>query len=114
DGTLQRGHGSAFDQVAANYHRHRPTYPERLVDLACHLADLAPGDPVLEIGCGSGQLTRDLLARGRRVTAVEPGTRLTELAQQRRQNVGELTLVNARFEDAPLPHERFRAVFSAS
>jgi hypothetical protein len=28
---------------------------------------------VLEIGCGTGQLTRSLLARGLRVTAIEPG-----------------------------------------
>jgi 16S rRNA A1518/A1519 N6-dimethyltransferase RsmA/KsgA/DIM1 with predicted DNA glycosylase/AP lyase activity len=31
---------------------------------------------VLEIGCGTGQLTRALLARGVRVTAVEPAVQL--------------------------------------
>jgi ubiquinone/menaquinone biosynthesis C-methylase UbiE len=114
DGTLQRSYGKAFDQVAAEYDRHRPTYPEQLIDLTCLLAGLERGDQVLEIGCGTGQLTRSLLARGLHVTAIEPGAQLAELAQQRLQGTSGLELVNARFEDAQLPHEHFRAVFSAS
>ena len=114
DGTLQRSYGKAFDQVASEYDRHRPTYPEELIDLACELAGLEHGNRVLEIGCGTGQLTRSLLARGLRVTAIEPGAQLAGLAQQRLQGAGELELVNARLEDARLPHEHFRAVFSAS
>lgn len=114
EGALQRSYGKAFDQVAASYDRHRPTYPEQLIDLACRVAGLERGDRVLEIGCGTGQLTCGLLARGLRVTAIEPGARLVGLAQQRLQGTGELELVNVRFEDARLPRERFRAVFSAS
>jgi SAM-dependent methyltransferase len=114
DGTLQRSYGKAFDQIAAEYDRHRPAYPEQLIDRACQLAGLERGDAVLEIGCGTGQLTRALLVRGLRVTAVEPGAQLAALAQQRLQRSGELEIVNARLEDASLPHEHFRAVFSAS
>lgn len=114
DATLQRSYGRVFDQVATEYDRHRPTYPEQLVDLACQAAGLERGDEVLEIGCGTGQLTQSLLARGLRVTAIEPGAQLAELARQRFGGTVELELVNARFEDAPLPPERFRAVFSAS
>jgi ubiquinone/menaquinone biosynthesis C-methylase UbiE len=114
DGTLQRSSAKVFNQVAVEYDRQRPTYPEQLVDLACEVAGLERGDQVLEIGCGTGQLTRSLLARGLRVTAIEPGAQLAGLALQRLQGTGELELVNARFEDARLPHERFAAVFSAS
>ncbi len=114
DGTLQRSYGKVFDQVAGEYDRHRPTYPEQLIDLGCQMAGLERGDRVLEIGCGTGQLTRSLLARGLRVTAIEPGAQLAGLAEQRLQGAGELELVNARFEDAPLRREHFRAVFSAS
>jgi SAM-dependent methyltransferase len=115
DGTLQRSYGKVFDRVAAEYDRHRPSYPEELIDLACQTARLVSGDRVLEIGCGTGQLTRSLLDRGLCVTAIEPGAQLVELARGRLQGTaGELTLVQARFEDARLPHERFRAAFSAS
>ena len=114
NGTQQRSYGKVFDQVAVEYDRHRPTYPEQLISLACELAGLERGDRVLEIGCGTGQLTRSLLARGLRVTAIEPGAQLAGLAQQRLQGADALELVNARFEDARLPHEHFRAFFSAS
>ncbi|HEX5308551.1 MAG TPA: class I SAM-dependent methyltransferase [Solirubrobacteraceae bacterium] len=114
DGTLQRSYGKAFDRIACEYDRHRPSYPEQLVDLSCQIAGLGRGGQVLEIGCGSGQLTRSLLARDLHVTAVEPGAKLAALAQQRFTGTGALKLVNARFEDALLPRGRFRAVFSAS
>jgi SAM-dependent methyltransferase len=48
------------------------------------------------------------------VTALEPGTSLISLARQNLEGAGEVAFVNAQFEDARLPRERFRAVFSAS
>ena len=115
-----RRYGTVFDEVADEYDRTRPMYPDALVDRACEVAGLGSGDPVLEIGCGSGQLTRSLVARGLRVTAVEPGGNLIRLAGQNLAGTGSgsgsgsVELVNARFEDAALPSGYFRAVFSAS
>jgi SAM-dependent methyltransferase len=96
------------------YDRHRPAYPDELVGRACRVAGIVSGDHVLEVGCGSGQLTRSLAARGLRVTALEPGTSLMALARQNLADAGEVEFVNARFEDALLPRGRFQAVFSAS
>lgn len=69
---------------------------------------------MLEIGCGSGQLTRSLVARGLHVTAVEPGTKLIALARQNLEGAGAVEFVNAQFEDAVLPRAQFQAVFCAS
>ncbi len=69
---------------------------------------------MLEAGCGSGQLTRALLARGLHVTALEPGPSLLALARRNLDGAGAVEFVNARFEEASLPRERFQAVFSAS
>ena len=77
-----RHYGKVFDEIAAEYDRHRPTYPDELVDQACRVAGIGSGDHVLEVGCGSGQLTRGLVARGLRVTALEPGKSLIALARQ--------------------------------
>jgi ubiquinone/menaquinone biosynthesis C-methylase UbiE len=109
--TDARRYGRVFDEVAAEYDRYRPAYPDELVDQACRVAGIGPGDRVLEIGCGTGQLTRSLLARGLHVTAVEPGESLIALA---RQNLEGVEFVNARFEDALLPRGQFQAVFCAS
>jgi ubiquinone/menaquinone biosynthesis C-methylase UbiE len=109
-----RRHGKVFDEIAAEYDRCRPAYPDELVDRACRVAGIGSGDHVLEVGCGSGQLTRGLAARGLHVTALEPGQSLIALARQNLAGAGEVEFVNAQFEDALLPREQFRAVFSAS
>jgi SAM-dependent methyltransferase len=114
DGTLTRRYGTVFNDVAAEYDRNRPTYPDALVDHACQVAAIGAGDRVLEIGCGTGQLTGSLLARGLRVTALEPGDRLIAMAREHLQDAGDVEFVNGRFEDMQLPRERYRAVFSAS
>jgi len=44
---------------------------ERVAAKLADLADVAPGDAVVEIGCGLGVLTRALAARARRVVALE-------------------------------------------
>jgi SAM-dependent methyltransferase len=110
----RRSGAIVFNEVAAEYDRHRPAYPDELIDHACEVAGIERGDAVLEIGCGTGQLTRSLVDRGLRVVAVEPGRRLAELAQRNLGRTGGVEFVNARFEDARLPRGRFRAVFSAA
>ena len=114
DGTLARSHGKVFNEVAVEYDRNRPAYPDALVDQACEVAHLGDRDRVLEIGCGTGQLTRSLLARGLRVTALEPGDRLIRLAEENLKDAGEAEFVHARLEDTELPRESYEAVFSAS
>ena len=113
-GSIARRYGKVFDEVADEYDRRRPAYPDELVDQACRVAGIGSGDHVLEVGCGSGQLTRSLVARGLHVTALEPGHRLIALARQNLESAGAVEFVNAQFEDALLPRQRFAAVFSAS
>jgi cyclopropane fatty-acyl-phospholipid synthase-like methyltransferase len=113
-GAIARRYGTVFDEVAHEYDRHRPAYPDELIDQACRVAGLSGGDHVLEVGCGSGQLTRSLLGRGLRVTAIEPGNSLIALAGKNLQGAGDVEFLNVRLEDALLPREGFQAVFSAS
>jgi SAM-dependent methyltransferase len=114
NGTDARRYGTVFNEIAGEYHRHRPSYPDVLIDQACEVAGIGPGAQVLEIGCGTGQLTRLLLDRGLRVTAIEPGDRLIARARDHLRHVGDVQFVNARMEDALLRHAHYDAVFSAS
>lgn len=113
-GADARSYGIIFNEIAGEYDRHRPSYPNALIDQACEVAGIGPGDPVLEIGCGTGQLTRSLLDRGLRVIALEPGEQLLARARDQLQDAGEVQFVNARLEDASLPRGHYRAVFCAS
>lgn len=109
-----RHFGKVFDQVAPEYDRNRPGYPEQLIDHACQIAQLRSGDSVLELGCGTGQLTQSLVSRGLQVTAVEPGKQLLAIAAQKVEDPGTIEFINTRFEDARLPQNHYKAVFCAS
>ena len=63
---------AAFADVADAYERGRPGYPQEIVTLL----ELGPGIDVVDIGAGTGKLTRVLVASGANVTAVEPLPRL--------------------------------------
>jgi SAM-dependent methyltransferase len=114
DRTLARSYGKVFNEIAVEYERNRPTYPDALVDQACDVAGVTDGDRVLEIGCGTGQLTRSLLARGLRVSALEPGDELIGVAEENLRDSRDVEFVHTRLEDMQLSRESYDAVFSAS
>lgn len=62
----------AFGSVAEIYDRVRPQYFQPLLDRAQEVLELRPDVRVLELGAGSGRLTRELVTRFESVFAVEP------------------------------------------
>jgi SAM-dependent methyltransferase len=70
-----RGPYTAFAEVAGAYERGRPGYPEEAVRW---LAGDEPRD-VVDLGAGTGKLTRALVELGHRVTAIEPLPEMLEL-----------------------------------
>jgi SAM-dependent methyltransferase len=99
-----------FDEVAAEYHAVRPTYPDELfADLATVVG--GAGQRVLEVGCGSGQATQGLLGRRWEVVAVDSGAELIALAKQ--QLKGPVEFHVARFEAFVPEPAAFRLVASA-
>ncbi|HEX6351654.1 class I SAM-dependent methyltransferase [Actinophytocola sp.] len=104
--------GLAFDDVAELYERVRPRYPADLFADVATLTGAGSGARVLEIGCGPGQATRDLLARGWHVHAVEPGAAMA--ARARHNFAGSRFTVDVtRFEDWTAPGT-FDMLFSAT
>ena len=70
---LQHPGSRAFELVADVYERARPEYPRAAVQWLTGELDLRPRRTVLDLGAGTGKLTRALVATGARVIAVEPG-----------------------------------------
>jgi SAM-dependent methyltransferase len=96
----------SFDGVADEYERTRPSYPPALLDRLSLGADSA----VLDLGAGTGKLTRVLAARYRHVTAVEPLANMRAMLE--RVVPGVRTLAGSA-ERIPLDDASLDAVFAA-
>jgi SAM-dependent methyltransferase len=99
----------SFESVAADYERHRPGYPEEALRWAAEQLGLVPGARVLDVGAGTGKLTRGLVAVGFEVVAVEPGAAMLD---QLRTVVPEAETFEAPAESIPLPDESVDAGFA--
>lgn len=93
---LTEEQANSFGRAAAEYERARPSYPEEAVDWL-----LGSGArTAVDLGAGTGKLTRALLARGLEVVAVEPSAGMREvLAEQ----LPEVRALAGTAERIPLP-----------
>jgi SAM-dependent methyltransferase len=103
-----------FDQAAELYDRARPGYPVQLIADLAELAGLGPGGRVLEVGCGTGQLTVPLAARGCAIVALDIGADMALLARRNLACCPSAQVFVSAFEDWPLPADPFDAVVSAT
>jgi ubiquinone/menaquinone biosynthesis C-methylase UbiE len=86
---------ASFDRAAEVYERARPDYPAEAVDWM-----LPPGaKTVLDLGAGTGKLTRALAARGLEVFAVDPSSNMLD---QLRAAIPGATVSVGTAEDIPL------------
>ncbi len=96
----------SFDLVADEYERTRPSYPPALLDRLPLSADAA----VLDLGAGTGKLTRVLAARFRNVVAVEP---LANMRAMLERVVPGVRALPGSAERIPLDDASVDAVFAA-
>ncbi len=95
----------SFRSVAAAYDSGRPNYPAAAVTWALGEDTL----DVLELGAGTGKLTRTLIGQGHRVLATDP---LPEMLAILREQLDTPTAV-ARAEQLPIPSRSVDAVVCA-
>ncbi len=71
-----------FSRAAEVYERARPSYPAEAVDWMVEVTGLGPGYTVVDVGAGTGKLTRLLAPTGARVVAVEPVAEMRALIER--------------------------------
>ncbi len=103
-----------FDEAPELYDRVRPGYPEEVFEDLATLGRLRPRSRILELGCGTGQATVPLAKRGFEVVAVELGAGLADVARRNLAAFPAVEIVNAAFEEWPLPPAPFDAVVAAT
>jgi ubiquinone/menaquinone biosynthesis C-methylase UbiE len=69
-----------FSRTVEHYQRHRPSYPDALVDWI--VAQLPPRARVVDVGAGTGIFSRQLASRGLDVTGVEPNADMRAAAER--------------------------------
>ncbi|GGU52549.1 class I SAM-dependent methyltransferase [Lentzea flava] len=69
----------AFGAGAARYDRTRPPYPDELVE---RVVTASPGPRVVDVGCGTGTLSRQLIAAGCEVVGVEHDELMAGVARE--------------------------------
>ena len=90
----------SFELVADLYERSRPGYPPEAVAWLTDRLGLDEGRDVLDLGAGTGKLTRPLVATGAHVIAVEPGVAMRGILER---TLPEAESLPGSAESIPLP-----------
>ena len=94
-----------FSRTVEHYRKHRPTYPQTIVEFlegACRLPRTAT---IADIGSGTGRLSEIFLKAGYRVLGVEPNRDMRLACQEMLHRYSGFTGVAAVAEETTLEHQ---------
>ncbi len=104
---MDDGRGLKFGTVAESYDRYRPNPPAEAAEIFGDVTGL----DVLDVGAGTGKLTRFLLSLGARVSVIEPDDAMRRVLL--RQSPGAVALRGSA-ESVPVADATFDVVASSS
>jgi SAM-dependent methyltransferase len=96
-----------FGRAAEEYERGRPGYPPEAIAWLADRLGLRPGRTVLDVGAGTGKLTRALAPSGARLIALEPVAQMRAVLER---EVPPAQALAGRAEEIPLPDASVDAV----
>ena len=101
----------SFDVAADSYDRYMGRYSVQLSPQLADFAGVRSGDRVLDVGCGPGALTAELVGRlgASAVVAVDPSKPFVNAARERNPGV---EVLQASAEDLPFSAESFDAALA--
>jgi SAM-dependent methyltransferase len=89
-----------FGAAAKEYERARPDYPGAAIDFLVDRLAIRPGATVLDLGAGTGKLTRQLVPSGATIVAIEP---VEAMREQLRASVPGVEVIDCTAEHISWP-----------
>lgn len=104
-----------FNDVAEQYEKYRPTYPDDLIQNIIVYSGLLYHDQILEIGCGTGQATSSFVLEGfNNITCIELGENLANFTKDKFKDVEGLNVINTSFEEWNIIPNYFKLAISGT
>lgn len=101
-----------FNQAADYYDKYRPGYPQEIIDSLISLTGITVDSDLLEIGCGSGKATEQLIGNGFNILGIDPGEDLVRIGNERFKN-DNVNFVKGRFEEHDFGQQKFDVIYAA-
>jgi MOSC domain-containing protein YiiM len=99
-----------FSAGADAYERGRPEHSSESVELLARELGFGPGSRIVDLGAGTGKLTKQLVATGADVVAIEP---IPEMRAKIEASLPAVEALAGTAEDLPLPNHSVDAVLVA-
>lgn len=90
-----------FTDKATTYGKYRPKYPLEIIGYLMACLDLQNDSTIVDIGCGTGILTKELVDYGFKTIGIEPNKSMYNEAKKYLQNY-DCQLINASAENTSL------------
>lgn len=101
-----------FNQAAEYYDKYRPCYPQESIDSLISVTWISAGSDLLEIGCGSGKATKQLIGNDFNILGIDPGEDLVRIGNERFKN-DNVNFVKGRFEEYDFEQKKFDVIYAA-
>lgn len=109
-GAIHRAAEVGFGRAAEAYERGRPSFPADAVETLTEALGLRDGRRVLELGSGTGKLTRSLAPTGATVVGLEP---VDAMRRTFRERVPDAPIVGGVAEALPFRSKSFHGAVAA-
>ena len=101
-----------FNQAAEYYDKYRPGYPQEIIDSLIFVTGITEDSDLLEIGCGSGKATEQIIGTGFNILGIDPGEDLVRIGNERFKNES-VHFAKGRFEEYDFEQKKFDVVYAA-
>lgn len=104
----------SFDEASREYDEVRPGYPKELVEDVIQISCIRKDGRILEVGCGTGQVTLSFAVLGYSMLCLDFGRNLVEIAREKCKDYPNVEIRCVSFEEWEPERKAFDLLISAT